>query len=160
MEMWCPDDIGRDSWDWVGPPAWGRACVNSPEWVGGSSPVKTEPPQIVLWLLMLLLLLYCWCCCCLNVHVWALGLSCETPAALGPPGLHTTAREPKRGHLRAPAPKNTTKKQREEPKEREERMETVATEGKKARNFGLPTLWAPTQMPLSAFSFVPFRTSS
>ena len=31
MEMWCPDDIGRDSWDWVGPPAWGRACFNSPE---------------------------------------------------------------------------------------------------------------------------------
>ena len=22
MEMWCLDDIGRDSWDWVGPPAW------------------------------------------------------------------------------------------------------------------------------------------
>ena len=43
MEMWCPDDIGRDSWDWVGPPAWGRACFNSPEWGGGSSPVKTEP---------------------------------------------------------------------------------------------------------------------
>ena len=21
MEMWCPDDVGRDSWDWVGPPA-------------------------------------------------------------------------------------------------------------------------------------------
>ena len=20
MEMWCPDDIVRDSWDWVGPP--------------------------------------------------------------------------------------------------------------------------------------------
>ena len=40
MEMWCPDDIGRDSWDWVGPPAWVRACVNSPEWGGGSSPVK------------------------------------------------------------------------------------------------------------------------
>ena len=19
MEMWCPDDLGRDSWDWVGP---------------------------------------------------------------------------------------------------------------------------------------------
>ena len=48
MEMWCADDIGRDSWDWVGPPAWGRACFNSPEWGGGSSPVKTEPPQIVL----------------------------------------------------------------------------------------------------------------
>ena len=55
MEMWCPDDIGRDSWDWVGPPAWGRACFNSPEWGGGSSPVKTEPLQIVLLLLLLLL---------------------------------------------------------------------------------------------------------
>ena len=53
MEMWCPDDMGRDSWDWVGPPAWVRACFNSPEWGGGSSPVKTEPHQIVLLLLLL-----------------------------------------------------------------------------------------------------------
>ena len=52
MEMWCPEDIGRDSWDWVEPPAWVRACFNSPEWGGGSSPVKTEPPQIVLLLLL------------------------------------------------------------------------------------------------------------
>ena len=51
MEMWCLDDIGRDSWDWVGPPAWGRACFNSPEWGGGSSPVKAEPSQIALLLL-------------------------------------------------------------------------------------------------------------
>ena len=51
MEMWCPDDIGRDSWDWVGPPAWRRACPQ--EWGGGSSPVKTEPPQIVSLLLLL-----------------------------------------------------------------------------------------------------------
>ena len=28
MEMWCPDDIVRDS------------CFNAPEWGGGSSPVK------------------------------------------------------------------------------------------------------------------------
>ena len=55
MEMWCPNDIGRDSWDWVGPPAWGRACFNSPEWGGGSSPVGSEPPQIVFLLLLLLL---------------------------------------------------------------------------------------------------------
>ena len=52
MEMWCPDDRTRDSWDWVGPPAWVRACFNSPEWGGSSSPVKTEPPQIVLLLLL------------------------------------------------------------------------------------------------------------
>ena len=59
MEMWCPDDTGRDSWYWVGPPAWVRACFNSPEWGGGSSPVLTEPPQIVLLLLLLL-----FACCC------------------------------------------------------------------------------------------------
>ena len=55
MEMWCLDDIRRDSWDWVGPLAWERACFNSPEWGGGSSPVETEPLQIVLLLLFLLL---------------------------------------------------------------------------------------------------------
>ena len=54
MEMWCPDDIGRDSWDWVGPPPWERARFNSPEWGGSSSPVKTEP----LWIVLLLLLLF------------------------------------------------------------------------------------------------------
>ena len=60
MEMWSPDDIGRDSSDWVGPPAWGRACFNSPEWGGSSSPVKTEPPQIVLLLLLWLWLWLLW----------------------------------------------------------------------------------------------------
>ena len=25
MEMWCPDDLERDSWDWAGPLAWERA---------------------------------------------------------------------------------------------------------------------------------------
>ena len=59
-EMWCRDDIGRDSWDWVGPPAWERGCFSSPEWGGGSSPVKTEPPQIVLLLLLLFLWLWLW----------------------------------------------------------------------------------------------------
>ena len=53
MEMWCPDDIGRESWDWVGPPIWERACCNSPEWGGGSSPIKkqSQPPKTVLLLL-------------------------------------------------------------------------------------------------------------
>ena len=69
MEMWCPDDIGRDSWDWVGPPAWGRACFISPEWGGGSSPVKTEPLQIVLLLLLLcvVVVVLCVVCCVLCV---------------------------------------------------------------------------------------------
>ena len=53
--MWCPDDTGRDSWDWVEPPVWERACFNSPEWGGGCAPVITDPLQIVL----LLLLLFC-----------------------------------------------------------------------------------------------------
>ena len=35
--MLCLDDIGGDSWDWVGPPTWERACFNSPVWGGGSS---------------------------------------------------------------------------------------------------------------------------
>ena len=52
--MWCPGDVGRGGWGWVGPPAWETACFNSPGWGGGSSPVKTEPPQIVLLLLLLL----------------------------------------------------------------------------------------------------------
>ena len=60
MEMWCPHDTGRDSLDWVGPPAWERACFNTPEWGGGSSPVKTEPLQIVLLLLLLVLWLWLW----------------------------------------------------------------------------------------------------
>ena len=46
MEMWCPDDIGRDSWDWLGPPAWVRACFNSPK----------------------LNLLLCRCCVCLHFN--------------------------------------------------------------------------------------------
>ena len=73
MEMWCPDDIGRDSWDWVGPPAWGRAYFNSPEWGGGSSPAKTEPPQIVL--LLLLFGRNLWVCVCPQHHSHELALS-------------------------------------------------------------------------------------
>ena len=57
MEMWCRVHTGRDGWESVGPPTWERAWFNSPEWSGGSSPVETEPLQIVLLLLLVLLML-------------------------------------------------------------------------------------------------------
>ena len=47
MEMWCPDDTGLNSWDWVGPPV-----------LRGSSRQKTERPQIGLLLFLLLWLLW------------------------------------------------------------------------------------------------------
>ena len=65
MEMWCPDDLGRDSWDWVGPPAWERACFNSLEWCGGSSPVKTRLSVLVCSCLFLSVLV----CSCLLLSV-------------------------------------------------------------------------------------------
>ena len=51
MEMWCPDDTGRESWDWVGMPAWGEHASTPQSGVEATPPVKTEPPQIVLLLL-------------------------------------------------------------------------------------------------------------
>ena len=49
-----------------------------------------------------------------------------------------------RGLTRQP---ENSKRPREDPQEREERMKTVAGEGKKARNFGPPTLQAPFGPP-------------
>ena len=56
MEMWCPDDVGRDGWDGDGPPTWERAWFNSP----GSSPVKKGA----------LSRLDCCCCWCVVVGRW------------------------------------------------------------------------------------------
>ena len=56
MEMWCLDDIGRDSWDWVGPPAWVRACFNSPEWGGGPDCIVVVLVVAVVVVLLCLLL--------------------------------------------------------------------------------------------------------
>ena len=89
MGMWCLYDIGRDSWDWVGPRAWGRACFNSPEWGGGSSLVKTEPLQIVL-LLLLLVVVCCGCgcgcvlLCCVFCVVSLIFDACDVTTKLAP----------------------------------------------------------------------------
>ena len=57
---------------------------------------------------------------------------CEPqPGLVGPPGFHTTAREPKRAHLSAPVFKNTTKIQREDLPEREERKKISGGRGQK-----------------------------
>ena len=66
-------------------------------------------------------------------HHFVLFLSLS--AASGPPGLHTTAREPKRAHFMVPAFKNTTKIQRKDPKRGRKRMITVVGEGKKRAKF-------------------------
>ena len=65
------------------------------------------------------------------MHVWSSGLSCEALAASGPPGFHTTAREPKRAYLRVPALKNTTKIQREDPQRDTKRAKWWRDRGKK-----------------------------
>ena len=74
------------------------------------------------------------------MHVWALGLSCETPAA--PPDRAAGTRHPKnskRAHLSAPA-LQTTPKFNEDPQRGKKRTNFVAGEG---RNFGPPPFGAP-----------------
>ena len=57
------------------------------------------------------------------------------PGLVGPPGFHTTAREPKRAHLSAPVSKNTTKIQREDTHRGKKRTNFAAGEGKKRAKF-------------------------
>ena len=69
-----------------------------------------------------------------NVHVWSSRVVvCEPrrPGLVGPPGFHTTAREPKRAHLSAPVFKNTTKIQREHTQRGKKRTNFAAGQGKK-----------------------------
>ena len=73
------------------------------------------------------------------MHIWALGLSCETPVA--PPdraagASHDNQRTP--STFKRPGASNTTRILRKRLKEREKRMKTVAGEGKKSAKF-----WAP-----------------
>ena len=55
-----------------------------------------------------------------------------------PPGFHTTTREPKRGHLRVPDFKNTTKIQREYTQRGKKRTNFALGEGKKSEFLGGP----------------------
>ena len=75
--------------------------------------------------------------CVSAVYVWS--KICVLPRPSSPDrgrrGSHTTAREPKRAHFRAPALQRHP--------ERHRKSETVAGREKKARNFGPPTLRAP-----------------
>ena len=65
------------------------------------------------------------------MHVWALGLSCEAPAASKPPGFHTTTREPKRADLRVPIFTKPPKFYEKTPRERQKRAKI----GRRERNF-------------------------
>ena len=53
--------------------------------------------------------------------------------ALKPPGFHTTAREPKRAHLRVPAFNHTTKIQKRRPPEREKERKWRREREKRAK---------------------------
>ena len=79
------------------------------------------------------------------MHIWALGLSCETPAAPPDPAAGARTRQPensKRAHFTAPALQTPPKFHERTPRER--RKKIVAGKGKKARNFGPPTLRGST----------------
>ena len=67
---------------------------------------------------------------CVSIHV----------RAMGPPGLHTTARELQTCTFEGPGASNTTKIPREDPQRKTKRAKMGRERDKTARNFGLPTL--------------------
>ena len=69
MEMWCLDDIGRDSWDWVEPLAWVRACFNSQSGVEAPRLLKRSLPRLYYCCCVVVVLLFgcCVVCCVLCV---------------------------------------------------------------------------------------------
>ena len=81
------------------------------------------------------------------MHVWALGLSCETPAAPPDRAAGARTRQPensKRAHLSAPALQTPPKFHEKTTREEEKSEFLRRNREKKARNFGLPTLRGPT----------------
>ena len=98
----------------------------------------------------------------LKCAVWALGLSCETPAA--PPdrvrrGSHTTARELQTCTFQGPCASNTTKIPRKRPKDRGKRIKNCGGRGKKksAKFWAPPPFGAP---PFGASTFSGFGPPS
>ena len=78
-----------------------------------------------------------------NVHILALWLSCETPAASGPPWLaHDSPRTPN-VHIRAPRRFKHHQNSTRRPPERHKKSEMVAGEGKKRAKFWLPHPFGP-----------------
>ena len=66
------------------------------------------------------------------------------PGLVGPPGFHTTVREPKRAHLRVPVFKNTTKINEKTPREgRKERICAAGEGKKKSEILGCPAKGGP-----------------
>ncbi len=83
-----------------------------------------------------------------NVHVWSSrAVVCEPwrPGLVGPPGFHTTTREPKRAHLRVPVFKNTTKFNEKDQQEREKRKNCGGRVRKKWEILGGPAEGGPAE---------------
>ena len=77
------------------------------------------------------------------MHVWALGLSCETPAASGPPGPHTTTRELQTRTFTGSGASNTTKIPRQDTQRDTKRAKSWRERKKKNAILGSPPFGAP-----------------
>ena len=90
-----------------------------------------------------------------NVHVWALWLLCETPEALGPPGLRTRTRELQTCTLERPGLQNTTKIPREDT-QRGKKKEFLSGRGEKKREILGPPPFGPPPFGPPPFGPPPF----
>ena len=78
-----------------------------------------------------------------SLHVWALGLSCENPAASGPPGLHMTTRELQTCTFERTGASNTTKIPRKRPTKEGGKNKNCGGRGKKSAKFWAPPFGSP-----------------
>ena len=80
-------------------------------------------------------------------HIWALGLSCETSAVSGPPGLHTTTRELQTCTFERTGASNTTKIPRKRSKEGEKSKKLWREREEKRKFWATPPFEAPPLGP-------------